>query len=67
MIEQVEGIIISEKPYGETSKIIQCLTKDHGIIGIIAKGSRNLKSELRSVTTKMTYGIFHIHYKEYKL
>lgn len=67
MIEQVEGIIISEKPYGETSKIIQCLTKTHGIIGIIAKGSRSLKSDLRSVTSKLIYGNFNIYYKQDKL
>lgn len=66
MIE-VEGIIISEKPYGETSKIIQCLTKEYGIIGIIAKGSKGLKSDLRSVTSKLIYGNFVIYYKKDKL
>lgn len=67
MLEQIEGIIISEKPYGETSKIIQCLTKEYGIIGILAKGSKNLKSDLRSVTCKLIYGTFHIYYKKDKL
>lgn len=62
MLETVEGIIISEKPYGETSKIINCLTKEYGIIGIIAKGSRNLKSDLRSTTNKLIYGNFNIYY-----
>lgn len=67
MLETVEGIIVSEKPYGETSKIIQCLTKKYGIIGIIAKGSRSLKSDLRSVTNKLIYGNFNIYYKKDKL
>ena len=67
MLETVEGIIISEKPYGETSKIINCLTKEYGIIGIIAKGSRNLKSDLRSTTNKLIYGNFNIYYKKDKL
>lgn len=67
MIEKIEGIIIGERAYSETSKIISILTKDYGIISCIAKGSRTLKSELRSVTTKMTYGLFHMHYKEGKL
>lgn len=67
MIEEVEGIIVSEKAYGETSKIINVLTKEYGTIGLIAKGSRTLKSELRSVTDKLTYGIFQIYYKPNKL
>lgn len=67
MIEQVEGIIISEKSYGETSKIINCLTKEYGLIGIIAKGCKSIKSNLRSVTTKLTYGKFNIYYKKDKL
>ena len=36
MISKVEGFIISEVPYGDTSKIINVLTKEHGLIGIIA-------------------------------
>ncbi len=67
MIEKVEGIIIGERAYSETSKILSILTKEYGIISCIAKGSRTLKSELRSVTDKMTYGLFHMHYKEGKL
>ena len=67
MIIDVEGIILDERAYGETSKIINVLTKDYGIIGMIAKGARSLKSELRSTTTKLTYGLFHIYYKEDKL
>ena len=67
MREQVEGIVINEKPYGETSKIINVITKEHGIIGMMAKGSRTIKSELRSVSTKLTYGYFNIQYKEDKL
>ena len=37
MIEIVEGIVVSEKAYGETGKIIQVLTKEHGIIGMMVK------------------------------
>lgn len=67
MIEKVEGIIISETPYGDTSKIINVLTKDYGIIGIMAKGAKSMKSKLRAVTIKFTYGYFHIYYKKDKL
>ncbi len=67
MIEEIEGIVVKESAYRETSKIITVLTKKYGIIRMMAKGSRALKSDLRNVTTKMTYGIFHLHYKEDKL
>ena len=67
MIEKVEGIVLNEKAYGETSKIINVITKQYGIIGIIAKGARTLKSEFRTTTTKLSYGYFNIIYKEGKL
>lgn len=66
-IEEVEGIVIGETNYSETSKILNILTKNHGLIGVISKGCRNLKSPLRGVSTKLTYGIFIIYYKEGKL
>lgn len=67
MIKEVEGIIISEIPYGETSKIINVYTKDYGIIGIICKGAKSPKSKLRAFTTRFTYGTFNMYYKEEKL
>lgn len=67
MIKKVQGIVISEHNYSESSKIIHVITKDYGIISILAKGARRLKSSLRGVTGKLTYGYFHIYYKENKL
>ncbi len=67
MIESVEGIVISETPYGETSKIINLFSKQYGIIGIICKGAKSIKSRLRAVTTKFSYGVFNIYYKKDKL
>ena len=67
MISEVEGLIIKETPYGETSKIINVFTKEYGTIGIMCKGAKSLKSKLRSSTMKLTYGKFYIYYKENKL
>lgn len=67
MIDKIEGIVVGEKAHGETSKIIEILTKEHGVIGVIAKGSRKLKSDLRTTTTKLTHGYFYMNYKEGKL
>ena len=67
MITKVEGIIVRETPYGDTSKIIHVFTKEYGIIGIMGKGVKSLKSKLRALTMKLTYGFFYIYYKEDKL
>lgn len=63
MIREIEGIVISEQDYKESSKIVKIITKE-GIISVIAKGSRKLKSDLRISTTKLTYGLFTMYYKE---
>ena len=63
----VEGIIVNVKNYGDTSKIIDILTKEYGVIGVIAKGCKSIKSNLRSVTDKLTYATFTIYFKKDKL
>lgn len=67
MIERVEGIIIKDSSYSETSKLITLITKEHGVINLLAKGAKTLKSPLRSTTTKLTHGYFNIIYKENRL
>ena len=67
MLLEVEGFILSETPYGETSKIINVLTKEKGLIGIMAKGAKSMKSALRASTQVFTYGVFSIYFKENKL
>ena len=66
-IVKVKAIVISENNYSETSKLLNIYTKEYGIVGIIAKGAKRLKSPLRSVTSKLTYGYFQFNYKEGKL
>lgn len=39
MLKEVEGIIVREIPYGETSKIIHVYTIE-GIISIMCKGAK---------------------------
>lgn len=67
MLIEVEGFILKEIPYGETSKIINVLTKDKGIIGIICKGAKSMKSKLRAFTSVYSYGVFNLYYKEDKM
>lgn len=63
-IIEVEGIIVKDTNYSESSKIINIYTKQLGIIGVIAKGARNMKSKLRAASNKLVYGKFNIYYKE---
>lgn len=64
MIRILEAIVVSEVDYKESSKIINIFTKELGIIGVIARGSKRLKSNLSNSTSKLTYANFHINYKE---
>ena len=64
---EVEGIVIDEKPYKESSKILNIITKEKGVIGVIAKGAKRLKSPLRSVSERFCYANFNISYKENNL
>ena len=59
-----KGIVLSETSYGESSKILNILTEDYGLIGVISKGSKNIKSKLRGISGKMAYAEFTISYKE---
>ena len=64
MIKKIEGIIVSEVDYKESSKIINVLSPTEGTIGILARGTKKIKSNISGVTSKLTYGYFHIDYKK---
>ena len=64
MVRKIEGIIVSEIDYKESSKIINILTREDGLVGIIARGTKKIKNKLSGVTSKLTYGYFHVNYKE---
>jgi len=63
MYKKIEGIVVSEYPFEESSKVINILTKD-GVIGVIAKGAKKIKSPFFGTTNRFTLGIFNIFYKE---
>lgn len=67
MIREFEGIIVSETAYSESSKIINILTKEDGIIGVMAKGAKRIKSPLRVATERFTLGVFNVYYHKDKL
>lgn len=63
-IVDVKGLVLNETNYSDSSKILNVLTREYGLIGIISKGCRNLKSKLRGASRKLVYGTFHFYYKE---
>ncbi len=63
-IDSFQGIVLTETNYSESSKILNVLTNDRGVVGIMSKGCRNVKSKLRGVSRKMILGTFHVYYKE---
>ena len=67
MIKKVEGIIVSTVDYKESSKIINIFSKEDGIIGVLAKGSKNLKSKISATSNVLCYGVFHLNYSKTKL
>lgn len=58
MIEKTEGIVIRTLNYGETNKIITVLTRNHGKIGLMARGAKKTKSKLSSSSQLFFYGNF---------
>jgi DNA repair protein RecO (recombination protein O) len=43
-IEQQPGYVLHARPYRETSLLLECLTRDHGRLGVVARGTRGEKS-----------------------
>lgn len=62
MIETFVGIVVNEMDYKETSKIVNIFTEEKGMISVICKGCKKLKSNYK--ISKLSYGKFHIKYKE---
>lgn len=62
MIKKIEGIVISAVDYKESSKILNILTDTEGLIGVLAKGSKNLKSKIAATSNVLTYGTFYLNY-----
>lgn len=67
MISKLEGIILTETPYGENSKIVNILTKEKGLIGVMCNNVKSIKNQLRTKTQRFTYAYFHVKYNENKL
>ena len=46
-IEQQPAYVLHSRPYRETSLLLECLTRDHGRIGVVARGVRRERAKLQ--------------------
>lgn len=46
-IEQQPAYVLHSRPYRETSLLLECLTRDHGRLGIIARGVRRERARVQ--------------------
>ncbi|WP_374261745.1 DNA repair protein RecO [Zoogloea sp.] len=48
-VDQQPGFVLHSYPYRETSLIVEVFSRDHGRVGLVAKGARRPASQLRGV------------------
>jgi DNA repair protein RecO (recombination protein O) len=46
-IEQQPAYVLHSRPYRETSLLLECLTRDHGRLGVIARGVRRERARVQ--------------------
>ncbi|MBQ4262625.1 MAG: DNA repair protein RecO [Bacilli bacterium] len=63
-VVSVEGIVIKCTPFKESSKILNVFTPEYGIIGVVSKGCKSIKSPNRLISENFAYGTFNLSYKE---
>ncbi len=61
MLNQLEGIVIRARPYGENNKIVTLFTRDAGKITCMARGAKKPSSRLAAITQPFTHGSFSIY------
>lgn len=66
MLKKIKGIVISETPYKDSSKVLNIIC-ELGVVGVVSKGCKSLKSPLRVISNKLNYAEYVIYYNEGKL
>jgi len=64
MIINTSAVVLRSFPYGETSIIARCYTKDHGKVSLIVKGARRKKSPMVAYFQSMNYLDIVYYYRE---
>ena len=55
MIVRTDAVVLRAFDYGETSQIVTLLTRQHGVIGVMAKGARRPSSRFGSTLQPTSY------------
>ncbi|MEL6445206.1 MAG: DNA repair protein RecO [Bacteroidota bacterium] len=55
MIVRTDAVVLRTLDYGETSQIVALFTREHGLLSVIAKGSRRPKSRFGSTLQPLAY------------
>ncbi len=58
MLVKWEGIVIRTVDYGEAAKVLTLYTREHGKIGIMARGAKKPKSRLAAASQLFTHGYY---------
>lgn len=64
MLVTTHVTILKTYDYSDTSKILRCLTRDHGLRSVIAKGARRPKSRFGGLVEPFSDGIATFYLKE---
>lgn len=67
MISKLTGIIIRSVDYGESDRILNILTAENGLVSVLAKGCRSLRSKNGSSCHVLFYGEFTVYHRGDKL
>lgn len=62
-ILRTDAVVLRSTDYGETSRIVNLLTRDHGRVGVMARGARSPKSRYGSTLEPMSWIQAVIHYR----
>ncbi len=63
MINKLTGIIIRSTDYGESDRILNILTAENGLVSVLAKGCRSLRSKNRPACHILFYGEFTVYHR----
>ena len=55
MIVRTDAVVLHAFDYGETSRIVRLLTRQHGVVGVLARGARRPTSQFGSTLQPMSY------------
>jgi DNA repair protein RecO (recombination protein O) len=67
MLVTVDALVIARREFGDTSCFVDVLTKEYGVIEVVAKGVKKLNSPFAAATTLFSYNTFCLNKNNSKL